>query len=1043
MFTLLLFAVHATLFALPANAATLRWFGHCTAMQPHIKAGWEQETGNVLDFQCVSSDFDLYQGTEQDLLLNEYYDLYSSSAPFAPFWDAGLIRDLTQDVQDPQFLWQEVTIAARTRQAQYACRIGAAPIDSDSYLMYYRRDIIGVPPATWEEYLALAREWHGKDINGDGIPDYGTCINADLNLGNVVVHIASTVLKYESGMRQGYVYDISDDDSTPMTSVVNSEAYRYALRMTRDLWNYSFTEPIPLGTIYGMFAEGRCATYLSFPSAGTQTVRGTSPYLQGRLGVARGPGSRMVYDRATRSLVPCTVERCPLMETGSINRPQFLHGGNSLFIRKNTPNVDLALSFVAYYCRNADTRLAGGINPFRARHFNVTWYLEAPIPWNRIDAELYTSAIQDVMQAPHVTGHLRAPTTQVIRGAIAEAAMKYLRMNNTIYANTTDSLDKIVADLDRDIELRSIASGYSMEAVEQALRRDFGLPPYVPATSSVPVGIIVPVVLVAVILIAIAAFFGYKSWSKNRFAPKNSTAPIAVLFIGPRNISTLHAIAPDKAGYVLDQFNRSVRKHASQNKCYIVKRIGDFFMIVAEDPVRLTNCSREVLKEMVAHDWEMIDAVLQAPAKRVLADSVSVRSESKESARSRRSKHTATAKSATGTNVSHRAFDMSVSFSGGIHYGNVIVNHDPERETYDYSGLTVDVAAAVSDAALPNQVVSSVEVSSYFDECSSTFNGRLAEFRTFNFKNADRQLYQLEAEGLPKLVPPRAGEVKENVDSVMNALEQDQGGLTKKRITVLVVDAPEITSYATRLQRDDMMEKYTKIVASIDACIKPHRGYLHSFNEDRIIVTFNATHPTANQTARAGQAALDIRCELEKKFKLQGFCGLASGSAFVGSRDHRDIVIGTNLFRQAVSAAALSRAHAVPCVASAAIANDASTALYFQYVDYVRLPGTEKVSPLVGLMAATNQGGEADEWLYELERADDANPFSLVNSAFHAWEKGDNEQCAAKLEAASQSKSANDVMAAVSFLREAMSAPADARQNWAEQRGTMYFGTLQ
>ena len=32
------------------------------------------------------------------------------------------------------------------------------------------------PPKTWDDYLALAKEYNGKDLNGDGTPDYGSCI---------------------------------------------------------------------------------------------------------------------------------------------------------------------------------------------------------------------------------------------------------------------------------------------------------------------------------------------------------------------------------------------------------------------------------------------------------------------------------------------------------------------------------------------------------------------------------------------------------------------------------------------------------------------------------------------------------------------------------------------------------------------------------------------------------------------------------------------------------------------------------------------------
>lgn len=32
------------------------------------------------------------------------------------------------------------------------------------------------PPRTWYELLELARAAHGADLNGDGVPDYGICM---------------------------------------------------------------------------------------------------------------------------------------------------------------------------------------------------------------------------------------------------------------------------------------------------------------------------------------------------------------------------------------------------------------------------------------------------------------------------------------------------------------------------------------------------------------------------------------------------------------------------------------------------------------------------------------------------------------------------------------------------------------------------------------------------------------------------------------------------------------------------------------------------
>ena len=42
---------------------------------------------------------------------------------------------------------------------------------------YYRTDLMDEAPQTWDEYLEKAAEFHGQDLNGDGDPDYGSCIS--------------------------------------------------------------------------------------------------------------------------------------------------------------------------------------------------------------------------------------------------------------------------------------------------------------------------------------------------------------------------------------------------------------------------------------------------------------------------------------------------------------------------------------------------------------------------------------------------------------------------------------------------------------------------------------------------------------------------------------------------------------------------------------------------------------------------------------------------------------------------------------------------
>ena len=47
-------------------------------------------------------------------------------------------------------------------------------------MVYYRSDLLAKdnlkPPATWDDYMTIAKKYQGQDLNGDGQPDYGSCI---------------------------------------------------------------------------------------------------------------------------------------------------------------------------------------------------------------------------------------------------------------------------------------------------------------------------------------------------------------------------------------------------------------------------------------------------------------------------------------------------------------------------------------------------------------------------------------------------------------------------------------------------------------------------------------------------------------------------------------------------------------------------------------------------------------------------------------------------------------------------------------------------
>ena len=145
-------------------------------------------------------DFTALTGAKVNVTIVPFSDLYQKILTdaatgtnsydawvFDPQWmgdfvNPGYVEDLTDRVKsDPSIQWDDIAPFFRDFSATYDGKIYTIPLDGDFHMVYYRKDIFeqdGLkPPNTWDEYVALAKQFQGKDLNGDGKPDYGSCIS--------------------------------------------------------------------------------------------------------------------------------------------------------------------------------------------------------------------------------------------------------------------------------------------------------------------------------------------------------------------------------------------------------------------------------------------------------------------------------------------------------------------------------------------------------------------------------------------------------------------------------------------------------------------------------------------------------------------------------------------------------------------------------------------------------------------------------------------------------------------------------------------------
>ena len=105
---------------------------------------------------------------------------------FASGWavelaDSGLLADLSDFVaNDPDIMFDDIAPYFREFNQKIDGKTYLITVDGDFHMLYYRTDVLeknGLePPDTWDEYLEVAAAVHGQDMNGDGEPDYGSCL---------------------------------------------------------------------------------------------------------------------------------------------------------------------------------------------------------------------------------------------------------------------------------------------------------------------------------------------------------------------------------------------------------------------------------------------------------------------------------------------------------------------------------------------------------------------------------------------------------------------------------------------------------------------------------------------------------------------------------------------------------------------------------------------------------------------------------------------------------------------------------------------------
>jgi multiple sugar transport system substrate-binding protein len=437
---------------------------------------FEKQTGAKV--QVITVPFsDLYQKILTDAATKtNAYDAYV----FDPQWmgdyvPPGYLEDLTDRVQgDSALQWNDIAPFFRDFSATYQGHVYTIPLDGDFQMVYYRTDLLqkdGLqPPETWDDYVNIAQHFEGKDLNGDGKADYGSCMAMKRSAQSywMIISIAAAFLQSQ-GTKQGAFFDTSN-----MEPLMNNPAFAKALQIYKTLSKLGPPGQLnnDVGDSRGLFVTGRCALSLDWGDIGPLAVDKSQSTVQDKVGAVILPGSKQVLDRSSGQLVDCNATLCPYAKNGVNHSPFAAFGGWSGAINKAAqPKVkDAAFAFLSYMSQPAQSSVdvtigKTGFNPYRNSHFTNLGPWEAS-GMSETAAKNYLGAIQASLQSPNMVLDLRIPQNAYYEGTVLDTALAQFLAGeislNQCMTQITTGWDKKTDELGRQKQLDAYKASLSV-----------------------------------------------------------------------------------------------------------------------------------------------------------------------------------------------------------------------------------------------------------------------------------------------------------------------------------------------------------------------------------------------------------------------------------------------------------------------------------------------------------------------------------------------------------------------------------------------------
>ena len=389
----------------------------------------------------------------------------TSSAWVPELVDMGLVANLENFVQkDTNIKLDDITTYFREFNQKVNGDTYTLTLDGDFHMFYYRTDILNrfsqEPPRSWDEWFKVAEAINGKDMNGDGVPDYASCQFKKRSAQNyfVIMSVAAPFLQTMS-TSQGIFLDTETGDP-----VINNPGMAEALRIYKKMGDYGPPDELNLdiGDIRSLYLAGRCAMLIEWGD--TSPLALESDTVRNLWGASQMPGSKKVWNRKTNKLEECNPMLCPYAQDGINHTPFGAFGGWSAYINKGAdPKViEAAYQFFSYMNApeqsNYDvTQGWTGFNPYRTSQFeNIDNWLGAG--FTRASASAYLNGLKESLNNPNFASDLRIPGAAQYTSVILDRELaRYLAGEisaDRMMKNVENGWNEVTDDFGRERQIK-------------------------------------------------------------------------------------------------------------------------------------------------------------------------------------------------------------------------------------------------------------------------------------------------------------------------------------------------------------------------------------------------------------------------------------------------------------------------------------------------------------------------------------------------------------------------------------------------------------